>query len=62
MWRVITSPYSKAIQNLIEAVIEITQVVFHDRIFNDLQNLVGETLVTTVLAALRLGAIVLIKV
>jgi hypothetical protein len=61
LWRIITSSYSKAIQNLLEAVIDITQVVFHDKIFSDLQDLVNETLYTTVLAALRLGAIVLIK-
>ena len=48
-----------AVQNLLQAVVDITKVVFENKILIDLQGLVCETLVTTVLTTLHVADIVL---
>jgi hypothetical protein len=57
---VITSSYSNALQNLLQALIKLTVSVDLD-IFSELQGLVGESVVAEVVGFLHIKALLLLK-
>jgi hypothetical protein len=50
---------SQAVQNLLQAVVNITRTVFQSQLISLVEGLVGETLVSVVVVALKLAKIVI---
>jgi hypothetical protein len=53
--RLLTSSYSRAVFNLLQAVIDITRVVFQNKLLIALQGVVNGTIVAWVVATLHIA-------